>query len=128
MIPPGAGTRSGQSRDPREAIAQLRQQLALHWPGRVYQGDVAGLSVLSITTELTVWCNGREFVWYVEGRAFTHPAIDPVSAAVRIITRLQQLSQREGGGEQRGESGPGGPSGPPGRDNGPPAPPPMEPR
>lgn len=103
MIPPGGGPRGGRLRDSREAISQLRQQLSLHWPGRVYQGDLAGLSVLSISPELTVWCNGREFVWYVEGRPFTHPAADPVSAAVRLISRLQQLSEREGGGP------PGGP-------------------
>ena len=96
MIPPGASARGGQLRDPREAIAQLRQQLALRWPGRVYQGDSRGLSVLSITPELTVWCNGRDFVWYVQGRPVTHPAADPVTAAVRIMGRLKELTERDG--------------------------------
>ena len=103
MIPPGAGIRGGQPRDPREAIAQLRQQLALHWPGRVYQSDSRGLSVLSISTELTVWCNGRDFIWYEQGRLAAHPAADPVTAAVRLIARLRQLSERDGGGAAEGD-------------------------
>jgi hypothetical protein len=105
VIPPGAGIRGGQPRDPREAIAQLRQQLALHWPGRVYQSDSRGLSVLSISSELTVWCNGRDFIWYEQGRPAAHPAADPVTAAVRLIARLRQLSDRDNGGDV-GEGGP----------------------
>ena len=107
MIPPGASTRGGQLRDPREAIAQLRQQLALHWPGRFYQGDSRGLSVLSISSELTVWCNGREFIWHETGRTVGHPAADPVTAAVRLIARLQQLTQprpRDDGDDAPGAS------------------------
>jgi hypothetical protein len=95
VIPPGAGTRGGQLRDPREAIAQLRQQIALHWPGRVYQSDSRGLSVLSISPELTVWCNGRDFVWHERGRRLAHPATDPVTAAVRLMARLQQLQRAQ---------------------------------
>ncbi len=106
MIPPGAGIRDGQPRDPREAIAQLRQQLALHWPGRVYQSDSRGLSVLSISPELTVWCNGRDFIWYEQGRLAAHPAADPVTAAVRLIARLRQLSDRDTGGDGEGEAPP----------------------
>jgi hypothetical protein len=102
VIPPGAGIRGGQPRDPREAIAQLRQQLALHWPGRVYQSDSRGLSVLSISPELTVWCNGRDFIWYEQGRLAAHPAADPVTAAVRLVARLRQLSERDTGGEGEG--------------------------
>ena len=99
MIPPGAGIRGGQLRDPREAIAQLRRQLAPQWPGRVYQSDSRGLSVLSITPELTVWCNGRDFIWYEQGRLAAHPAADPVTASVRLLARLRQLSGRETGGD-----------------------------
>jgi hypothetical protein len=102
VIPPGAGTRGGRLRDPREAITQLRQQLALHWPGRVYQGDSRGLSVLSISPELTVWCNGRDFIWYEHGRPVAHPAADPVTAALRLINRLQQLTGDDGGDDAGG--------------------------
>jgi hypothetical protein len=112
VIPPGAGIRGGQPRDPREAIAQLRQQLALQWPGRVYQSDSRGLSVLSISPELTVWCNGRDFVWYDQGRLAAHPAADPVTAAVRLIARLRQLSGWETGGDG-GDGGAGEDSTPP---------------
>jgi hypothetical protein len=105
VIPPGASTRGGQLRDPREAIAQLRQQLAMRWPGRVYQGDSRGLSVLSISPELTVWCNGREFIWREKGRPVSHPAADPVTAAVRLMARLQQL-QRPPRGEGDDPPGP----------------------
>jgi hypothetical protein len=105
VIPPGAGITGGQRRDPREAIAQLRQHLALQWPGRVYQSDSRGLSVLSITPELTVWCNGRDFIWYEQGRVTAHPAADPVTAAVRLIARLRQLAERETGGGGGSEGG-----------------------
>lgn len=108
MIPPGSGIRGGQRRDPREAIAQLRQQLALNWPGRVYQSDSRGLSVLSISPELTVWCNGRDFIWYEHGRLAAHPAADPVTAAARLLARLRQLSGRETGGDG-GNGGDGAP-------------------
>lgn len=111
MIPPGAGTAGGRLRDPREAIAQLRQQLALRWPGRVYQSDSRGLSVLSISPELTVWCNGRDFIWYEQGRPIAHPATDPVVAAVRLMARLQQLTERDsgpGGADKGGTGGTGG--------------------
>jgi hypothetical protein len=104
VIPPGAGIRGGQPRDPREAIAQLRQQLALQWPGRVYQSDSRGLSVLSISPELTVWCNGRDFIWYEQGRLAAHPAADPVTAAVRLVARLRQLSERDAGGDGDGDA------------------------
>jgi len=90
----------------------LRQQLALHWPGRVYQGDSRGLSVLSISPELTVWCNGRDFIWYEQGRQVAHPAADPVTAAVRLIGRLQQLSKRDGGDDKDTGTGPEDPGAP----------------
>lgn len=111
MIPPGAGIRGGQPRDPREAIAQLRKQLALVWPGRIYQSDSRGLSVLSISPELTVWCNGRDFIWYEQGRLAAHPAGDPVTASVRLLARLRQLSGRETGRETGGAGGSGGEAG-----------------
>ena len=102
MIPPGASSSGGRLRDPREAAAQLRQQLALHWPGRVYQGDSPGLSVLSISPELTVWCDGHDFFWReLEGRPVRHPAGDPVTAAVRVARRIQQLT----GGPERPPGG-----------------------
>jgi hypothetical protein len=91
-MPHGASTVGGPLRDPREAVAQLRRQLALHWPGRVYQGDSPGLSVLSISPRLTVWCDGRDFFWReLEGRPVRHPAADPVNAAVRIARWIERL-------------------------------------
>jgi hypothetical protein len=94
VIPHETGPRGGRLRDPREAVAQLRQQLSLHWPGRVYQGDRPGLSVLSISPDLTVWCDGRDFFWReVEGRPVRHPAADPVTAAVRLSHRIKQLTE-----------------------------------
>lgn len=97
MTPHGASVGRGPLRDPREAVAQLRRQLAVHWPGRVYQGDGPGLSVLSINPELTVWCDGRDFFWReLEGRPVRHPAGDPVTAAVRIARRIEQLASGSG--------------------------------
>ncbi|MDH2425214.1 hypothetical protein [Sphaerisporangium sp. TRM90804] len=44
------------------------------------------MSVLSVTTELTVWCRKGCFIWKEDGFTVTHSAADPVGAA-RLITR-----------------------------------------
>jgi hypothetical protein len=101
VTPPGAGSagpgganQKGLPDGPRTAVLQLRRQLYEHWPGRLYQSDIAGLSVLSISPELTVWCNGRDFVWHENARLIVHPATDPLGAAQRLVRRLR-LQQSE---------------------------------
>jgi hypothetical protein len=103
VIPPGAGStgpgggyQDGPPDDPRTALLQLRRQLYEHWPGRLYQSDVAGLSVLSISPELTVWCNGRDFVWHEDASLIVHPATDPLGAGQRLVRRLRRLNARDG--------------------------------
>jgi hypothetical protein len=44
------------------------------------------MSVLSVLTDLTVWCRDGLFVWNEEGVEASHPADDPVGAA-RLISR-----------------------------------------
>jgi hypothetical protein len=83
-------------------VLQLRRQLYEHWPGRLYQSDVAGLSVLSVSPELTVWCNGREYVWHEDRRLVAHPATDPLGAAQRLLRRLRQLYERKDPKERNG--------------------------
>ncbi|MGV9303202.1 MULTISPECIES: hypothetical protein [unclassified Nonomuraea] len=47
------------------------------------------MSVLSVLTELTVWCRDGSFEWHEEGSTVTHPIDDPVGAALRIAERYR---------------------------------------
>ncbi|GIH98736.1 hypothetical protein [Planobispora takensis] len=73
-------------RDPCEATRLLRY--ALHRQGftHTYQSNGTGMSVLSVLTDLTVWCKNGLFVWHEDGHEVSHPADDPVGAA-RLISR-----------------------------------------
>ncbi|GGT31313.1 hypothetical protein GCM10010176_089930 [Nonomuraea spiralis] len=49
------------------------------------------MPVLSVSTELTVWCKDGSFVWNEEGGApVTHPIDDPVGSARRIAARRRR--------------------------------------
>ncbi|MFI6513508.1 hypothetical protein ACIBCT_38390 [Streptosporangium sp. NPDC050855] len=86
MLSARTGTPHLPWRDPREATRLLRY--ALHRQGftHTYQSNASGMSVLSVLTELTVWCKNGMFVWNEDGHESTHPADDPVGAA-RLISR-----------------------------------------
>jgi len=73
-------------RDPREATRLLRY--ALHRQGftHTYQSNGNGMSVLSVLTDLTIWCKNGLFVWNEDGVESSHPADDPAGAA-RLISR-----------------------------------------
>jgi hypothetical protein len=76
-----AGTPYLPWRDPREATRLLRY--ALHRQGftHTYQSNANGMSVLSVLTDLTVWCRDGLFIWNEDGVEASHPADDPVGAA-----------------------------------------------
>ncbi|GAA5054334.1 hypothetical protein HNP84_002948 [Thermocatellispora tengchongensis] len=76
--------------DPREATRLLRY--ALHRQGftHTYQSNASGMSVLSVLTDLTVWCKDGMFVWTEDGREVTHPADDPVGAADLIARQYRR--------------------------------------
>ncbi|MBO3746592.1 hypothetical protein J5X84_10990 [Streptosporangiaceae bacterium NEAU-GS5] len=71
-------------RDPCEATRLLRY--ALHRKGftHTYQSNGNGMSVLSVSAELTVWCKNGSFVWNEDGLVATHPSDDPAGAASLI--------------------------------------------
>ncbi|GAA0839455.1 hypothetical protein ACFQVD_20755 [Streptosporangium amethystogenes subsp. fukuiense] len=73
-------------RDPREATRLLRY--ALHRQGftHTYQSNGSGMSVLSVLTDLTVWCKNGFFIWNEDGVESSHPADDPAGAA-RLISQ-----------------------------------------
>lgn len=75
--------------DPREATRLLRY--ALHRQGftHTYQSNGNGMSVLSVLTEVTVWCKDGSFIWNEDGSPVTHPIDDPVGAAHRIAERYR---------------------------------------
>ncbi|MEV0588189.1 hypothetical protein [Nonomuraea sp. NPDC050310] len=52
------------------------------------------MSVLSVLTELTVWCKDGSFVWSDDGSTVTHPIDDPVGAAQRIADRHRHPNHR----------------------------------
>ena len=67
------------------ATTRLRGELSRLRPGRFYQADVAGISVLSVCHGLTVWCVEGVFVWRVAGQGYVHHAADPVRAARAVL-------------------------------------------
>lgn len=93
------------------AAALLHDALAELGVTRVYRTDGDGMSVLSVWANLTVWCAGGRFRWR-DGYEFedwvTHPAGDPVGAAVKIKARLEELRgrRRSLGAGARGGPGP----------------------
>ncbi|GAA2902293.1 hypothetical protein GCM10010517_68180 [Streptosporangium fragile] len=86
MLPLHPDTPQAPWHDPREATRLLRY--ALHRQGftHTYQSNGNGMSVLSVLTDLTVWCRNGVFVWNEDGHESSHPADDPVGAA-RLISR-----------------------------------------
>ncbi|MBB2912299.1 hypothetical protein FHS43_003579 [Streptosporangium becharense] len=70
--------------DPREATRSLRYALHRHGFTHTYQSNGNGISVLSVLTDLTVWCRNGLFVWNEGGHESSHPADDPAGAA-RLI-------------------------------------------
>ncbi|RCG32490.1 hypothetical protein DQ384_03025 [Sphaerisporangium album] len=90
MLAVRAGTPYLPWHDPREATRLLRY--ALHREGftHTYQSSGNGMSVLSVTTELTVWCRKGSFVWSEDGLTVTHPAADPVGAAQLVKRHLRR--------------------------------------
>ncbi len=84
-------------RDPCEATRLLRY--ALHRQGftHTYQSNGNGMSVLSVSADLTVWCKHGSFVWNEDGHEMTHPSDDPVGAA-RLIQRHYRAPLEEDDG------------------------------
>jgi hypothetical protein len=80
--------------DPCDATRLLRY--ALHRRGftHTYQSNGDGMSVLSVPTELTVWCEDGNFVWQEDGREVVHPADDPAGAARLIAGRYRRPEYR----------------------------------
>lgn len=80
-----------------EAATELRDALAGLGVSRTYQADGEDLSVLSVWTNLTVWCMRGTFRWR-DGHDFgdwaTHPTADTAGAAVKIHARYQELRNR----------------------------------
>jgi hypothetical protein len=77
-------------RTPSEAARCLRY--ALHREGltHTFQSNGNGMSELSLSAELTVWCQNGSFVWKEDGVVVTHPADDPAGAAGLISARFRR--------------------------------------
>lgn len=101
MLPVRAGTPYLPWHDPYEATRLLRY--ALHRQGftHTYQSDGNGMSVLSVSTELTVWCKDGSFVWNEEGATVSHPIDDPVGAAELIAARYRHSEPPHEGGSSK---------------------------
>ncbi|MFC6084419.1 hypothetical protein [Sphaerisporangium aureirubrum] len=95
MLAVRAGTAYLPWHDPREATRLLRY--ALHREGftHTYQSSGNGMSVLSVTTELTVWCRKGSFVWTEDGLTVTHPSGDPTGAAQLIKRHLRRPAEED---------------------------------
>ncbi|MFI7109181.1 hypothetical protein ACIBK9_22925 [Nonomuraea sp. NPDC050227] len=88
MLPVHSDTPFLPWQDPREATRLLRYALRRDGFSHKHQSKEKAMSVLSVSTEPTVWCIDGSFVWNEEGGApVTHPIDDPVGAARRSTVR-----------------------------------------
>jgi hypothetical protein len=69
----------------REAIHRLAAALRDHGFGRLYLAHDGGISVLSVTADLTVWCRRGTFRWFAGGRYIVQPADRPEVTALVIV-------------------------------------------
>ena len=74
--PPGA--------NPADAAADLTHALTRQGITSIYTATAAMFAVISVTAELTVWTNGRQFWCTHHGQRFTWPAADLEKAATRL--------------------------------------------
>jgi hypothetical protein len=77
-------------RDPREAARSLRYALHREGVTHTFQSNGNGMSVLSLSAELTVWCQDGCFAWKEDGVVVTHPADDPSGAAGLIHAHFRR--------------------------------------
>ncbi|GAA2086494.1 hypothetical protein [Actinomadura alba] len=69
---------------PREAIHRLATALRGHGFRHLYVAHDGGISVLSVTVELTVWCRRGTFHWFADGRYILQSADRPEVTALVI--------------------------------------------
>ena len=77
--PPGTGQAS-----PARIAAALAALLARHGLTRIYTAACSVIAVISVTTGLTVWTNGRQLWVTLGGQRETWPAADTETAAARL--------------------------------------------
>jgi hypothetical protein len=51
------------------------------------------MSVLSVSTDLTVWCESGSFVWHEGDLVMTHPSDDPDGATSLIMRHYRTPEQ-----------------------------------
>lgn len=71
---------------PAAVVRALDGMLRQRGIRRVYSAACAGLGVVSVDTDLTVWTNGRVLLWHVNGVPDACPAADVEGAAERLAT------------------------------------------
>ena len=75
---------------PAAVVRALDGMLRQRGIRRVYSAACAGLGVVSVDTDLTVWTNGRVLLWHVNGVPDACPAADVEGAAERLATLAAQ--------------------------------------
>jgi hypothetical protein len=69
---------------PVEAIRRLRAALGLHGYDRMYEASSGHVAVLSVATDLTVWCHRGVYLWQSGGRHLARRADSPENTALLI--------------------------------------------
>ena len=77
--PPGTGTPS-----PARIAATVAALLARHGLTRIYVAACSAIAVISVTTGLTAWTDGRQLWVTLGGQRETWPAADTETAAARL--------------------------------------------
>jgi hypothetical protein len=84
QLSPAAPGSIGMS--PASVIRALDQMLRQRGMTRVYSATCAVFGVISVTSDLTVWTNGRVLLWRFNGMPDAYPAADLEAAAERLAT------------------------------------------
>ncbi len=97
MVPVQAGTPYLPWDSPRDATRLLRYALPRQGFTHTYQSNGYGMSALSESAELNVWCEDGSLVWFEGSELVHHPIDDPAGAADRIAARYRHPESSQEG-------------------------------
>jgi hypothetical protein len=78
-------------------VRALDEMLRQRGIRRIYSAACAVFGVVSVSTDLTVWTNGRVLLWHYDGVSDAYPAADVEGAAERLATLAARMGSPDTG-------------------------------
>lgn len=82
---------------PASVVRALAEMLRQRGITRIYSAACPVFGVVSISTGLTAWTNGRLLVWRYGGVSHAYPAADVEGAAERLATLAARMGSPDTG-------------------------------